>query len=842
MANALNGSNGGGTTYPSIVDIAGEIKLADSLIQIGNDTPLSDTIDSGFYSKYSSSGTRYTGLARLAGYGTKDYWLFAGSSLSPQTDGTYSLTSNLAPLHTGALYPSSILSNNLLISGDNTLTAIAAASGTGNLFNFLDTANTSIYTIDSSGNFVINTKNLSGVNNLTCAKLTSTGEVMTVNSGQTNSSVVIGSNISTFPANKRSVLIGKAGNAAMTGASNVVLGCGTGSNLTSGATNVLIGDAAGQTLTSGTGNVFIGNQAGLSETLATSNKLHIANANTATPLISGDFTNQYVNIYNKLNVNSTQTTQSLYVNGNSQIMGRFGVNAIGPGACVNFTGEVNNGQENQTLYVAGSPLRNATYSANYNSIATYFNAANSAAGSFYNYYGLNIGQNAGPSARIANSFGAYIANPNMSTTGYNLALYADDITIGSTSGKIANGFYCQGSAQIRTQQSIGATVPQASTRLYIDAGGIATESYAIQSNAYPARTSGVSSYANITAYANWTEVKGGTMNYIGIDAGSTSGSNPFIGSAYGIYCRNPNASTTPANNIALFTDDISIGSPSKIAGGLYCNGSARIQSQMGIGAAPGADTRLTVSGGSIASEIYNIQSIAYPTRAAGAGGTSFTNVYVYGGWTNLAGGLLNYVALDVGNTPGPNALINTSIGLYARNPNGATNPANNIAIYADDISVGNTMNKITNGIYCSSDMKCGGNLYNGSYSTSTPFYSVFPGSFTVSYTGSTGSVKSQSTFTRVGAVVNVSIGGFTYNPTGAGTVSINIPSGYAPTSNVVFPAWMASGGVGYLMSSITVNSAGTIVFNLGYQQQLAYGIGSYTLFLNPINLSWVIIV
>ena len=842
MANALNGSNGA-SSFPSIVDIAGEIKIADSLIQIGNDTPLSDTIDSGFYSKYSSSGTRYTGLARLAGFGTKDYWLFAGSSLSPQTDGTYSLTSNLAPLHTGALYPTSILSNNLLISGNNTLTSIAAASGTGNLFNFLDTASANIYTIDGSGNFVINTKNLSGVNNLSCAKLTSTGEVMTVNSGQTNSSVVIGSNISTFPANKRSVLIGKAGNAAMSGASNVVVGCGTGAGLTSGAMNVLIGDAAGQPLTSGTANVFLGYQAGLNEVGTASNKLYISNSSTATPLIYGDFTNQYVNIYNKLNVNSTQTTQSLYVNGNSQIMGRFGVNAIGPGACCNLTGEVNNGQENQTLYVSGSPLRNATYSANYNSIATYFDASNSATGAFYNYYGLNIGANAGQSARIANSFGAYITNPNMSTTGYNLALYADDITVGgSISGKIANGIYCGGSAQIRTQQSIGATAPQVSTRLYIDAGGIATESFAIQSNAYPVRTAGTTSYANITAYANWTGMAGGTMNYIGIDTGGTSGSNPFIGSAYGIYCRNPAASTTPANNIALFTDDISIGSVNKIAGGLYCNGSARIQSQMGIGAAPGADTRLTVSGGSIATENYNIQSIGYPSRAAGSSGSSFTNVYVYGGWTNLAGGLLNYVALDVGNTGGPNALINTSIGLYARNPNGATNPANNIAIYADDISVGNTMNKIANGIYCSSDMKCAGNLYNGSYSTSTPFYSVFPGSFTVSYTGSTGSIRSQCTFTRVGGVVNVSIGGFSYNPTGAGTVSINIPSGYAPTSNVVFPAWMASGGAGYLMSSITVNSAGTIVFNGGYQTQLAYGIGSYTLFLNPINLSWVIIV
>lgn len=257
---------------------------------------------------------------------------------------------------------------------------------------------------------------------------------------------------------------------------------------------------------------------------------------------------------------------------NVQITGRFGVNAIGPGATCNITGETNNGLEAQTLYVAGNPLRNATFTGNYNSIATYFNAGNSATGAFYNYYGLNIGANAGASARIANSFGAYIANPNMSTTGYNLALYADDITIGTVSGKITGGFYCHGSTQIRTQQSLGTTAPQTNTRLYISAGGIATENFTIQSNAYPVRSTGASSYSNITAYANWVSLSGGTMNYYAIDTGQTSGSSPYIGVAFGLYARNPGASATPANNIAIYADDISVGNTTnKIANGIYCS-------------------------------------------------------------------------------------------------------------------------------------------------------------------------------------------------------------------------------------------------------------------------------
>ena len=781
MANALNGSNsnsGGGTTYPSIVDVAGEIKLSDALIQIGNDSPLSDTIDSGFYSKYFSSGTKYTGLARLANYGTKDYWLFAGSSLNPQTDATYSLTSNLASLHTGSLFSSSIFSNNLLLSGNNTLTAIAA-SGTGNLFsfvdtastniynidgsgnfvlntknisgvnnlscaslttssilsnnlqistnntlaatgitsgylfNFVDTTNTNIYSIDSTGNFVLNTKNISGISNLSCAKLASTGEVMTINSGNTTNSVVISSNLSSFPANKRSVLIGKPGNTLMTGDKNILLGCGTGSGLTTGSMNVIIGDASGQSLLSGSSNVFIGNAAGSAET--GSNKLYIANTNTTTPLIGGDFSSQYVNIYNKLNVNSTQTTQSFYVNGNSQFQGQIGLN-VPPsiGAAVNLTGQTTNGNEAQTLYVSGSPLRNGTFSGNYNSITTYFTDS-STTGALYNYYGLNIGQNAGQSARVANSIGAFIANPNISTVGNNIALYAEDLYVG---------------------------------------GGI--------------------------------------------------GAN-------------------------------------RVPNGIYCSGGAQFQSQLGIGNTVVANTRMYLAGGYLATENYNIQSNAYPTRAVGASVSMFTNTYIYGNWTYLAGGLLNYIGLDVGNTPGANPFINTSIGIYARNPNGATNPVNNIAIYADDISVGNTLNKIANGIYCSSDMKCGGNLYNGSYSTTAAFYATNSTATTISFTGGA-TASPVISYARIGRVCTVSIPSFAATLT-ANMSSIQIlsmPSGFAPGATQSSTVWLSNGST-YLNSQVKINSTGSIYLYYGHSSTLGvFPPGSYYIIPETITITYMI--
>lgn len=61
-----------------------------------------------------------------------------------------------------------------------------------------------------------------------------------------------------------------------------------------GSSNVAIGYQAGKTKTSGDNNVFIGYQAGQNAT--GSNKLYIANSNTTTPLIGGDFSSGFVGI------------------------------------------------------------------------------------------------------------------------------------------------------------------------------------------------------------------------------------------------------------------------------------------------------------------------------------------------------------------------------------------------------------------------------------------------------------------------------------------------------------------------------------------------------------------
>lgn len=78
-----------------------------------------------------------------------------------------------------------------------------------------------------------------------------------------------------------------AGYSHSTGTRNVFIGAHAGSPNTSGNYNTMLGNRAGFLNVSGTGNVFLGYYAGGQE--LGSNKLYIANSNTTTPLIFGDF-------------------------------------------------------------------------------------------------------------------------------------------------------------------------------------------------------------------------------------------------------------------------------------------------------------------------------------------------------------------------------------------------------------------------------------------------------------------------------------------------------------------------------------------------------------------------
>jgi len=88
-----------------------------------------------------------------------------------------------------------------------------------------------------------------------------------------------------------------AGSSITSGAENCLLGHSAGSELTDETANVMIGYRAGRTV-AGEGNVFLGNRAG--ENSDGDNQLMIANSSTSTPLIAGDFANEFVAIEGNL--------------------------------------------------------------------------------------------------------------------------------------------------------------------------------------------------------------------------------------------------------------------------------------------------------------------------------------------------------------------------------------------------------------------------------------------------------------------------------------------------------------------------------------------------------------
>jgi len=92
----------------------------------------------------------------------------------------------------------------------------------------------------------------------------------------------------------------EAGYNNTTASENTFIGNGTGRSNTTGIKNVFLGSGAGYLNSAGDSNVFLGFNAGFNET--GSNKLYIANSDTSSPLIYGEFDNGIVTVNGKLGV------------------------------------------------------------------------------------------------------------------------------------------------------------------------------------------------------------------------------------------------------------------------------------------------------------------------------------------------------------------------------------------------------------------------------------------------------------------------------------------------------------------------------------------------------------
>lgn len=85
-----------------------------------------------------------------------------------------------------------------------------------------------------------------------------------------------------------------------TGSANTFIGLWAGYNTSTGGSNTFIGHTAGYHNTSGAGNVFIGYDAGANE--KGSKRLYIADSNTSTPLIYGEFDNKKLTVNGDLSL------------------------------------------------------------------------------------------------------------------------------------------------------------------------------------------------------------------------------------------------------------------------------------------------------------------------------------------------------------------------------------------------------------------------------------------------------------------------------------------------------------------------------------------------------------
>ena len=91
-----------------------------------------------------------------------------------------------------------------------------------------------------------------------------------------------------------------AGYSNTAGYCNTFLGFRAGRYNTFGNYNTFFGYHAGYYNTTGIGNIFVGQSAGFNET--GSNKLYIANSDTSSPLIFGDFANEILGVNGKLGI------------------------------------------------------------------------------------------------------------------------------------------------------------------------------------------------------------------------------------------------------------------------------------------------------------------------------------------------------------------------------------------------------------------------------------------------------------------------------------------------------------------------------------------------------------
>ena len=279
---------------------ASTIAIADSIDVTGNIRPTTD-----------STYTLGTSSAYWSSTYTDRLYLNSTAYLDGSTAGVAKLTGNFD-------IPVSSATDGQITQGGATLIHTYNGAGSTDAKNLFFGYNAGGFSSYSSG------PNYEGSGNLGFG----TNSLSSVTTGFRNTAVGVNTGLSLTTGQSNLFFGTKAGQAVTTGSSNCFIGRDAGVLVTTTSSNtavgnfalgkagvsttVAIGTSAGANNT-GSGSVFIGYQAGFSET--GSNKLYIANSNTSTPLIGGDFSAK--TITTPASIEITDTTKGVILKDSS---------------------------------------------------------------------------------------------------------------------------------------------------------------------------------------------------------------------------------------------------------------------------------------------------------------------------------------------------------------------------------------------------------------------------------------------------------------------------------------------------------------------------------------------